>query len=110
MRKYLALVLALTLTLTLFLPALGAAEGLEEITILYPGEETDEMANFINGPFAEKMKTELNLKVNMRYLSWADYWDQKKLMLAAAEYKYENRRHPEQEKNTVGEIQSGSTI
>ena len=83
MKKYLALVLALALTLTLTLPALGAAEGLEEITILYPGEETDEMANFINGPFAEKMKAELNLKVNMRYLSWADYWDQKKLMLAA---------------------------
>ena len=83
MKKLLSLALALMLALTLALPLLAQAEDLQEITILYPGEETDEMANFINGPFAEKMKNELNLKVNMRYLSWADYWDQKKLMLAA---------------------------
>ena len=83
MKKLLSLALALMLALTLALPLLAQAEDLQEITILYPGEETDEMSNFINGPFAEKMKNELNLKVNMRYLSWADYWDQKKLMLAA---------------------------
>ncbi len=83
MKKFLSLMLVLALTLCLALPLVAHAEALEEITILYPGEETDEMANFINGPFAEKVKAELNMKVNMRYLSWADYWDQKQLMLAA---------------------------
>ena len=85
MRKTLALLLALALTMSLALLPAAQADDLEEITILYPGEETDEMAAFINGPFAEKVKNELNMKVNMRYLSWADYWDQKTLMLAAKE-------------------------
>ena len=83
MKKFLSLMLVLALTLCLALPLVAHAEALEEITILYPGEETDEMANFINGPFAEKVKAELNMKVNMTYLSWEAYWDQKQLMLAA---------------------------
>ena len=83
MKKLLSLALALMLALSLTLPILAQAEGLEEITILYPGEETDEMSAFLNGAFAEKVKNELNMKVNFRFLSWADYWDQKKLMLAA---------------------------
>ena len=84
MKKLLALVLALTLVLTLAVP-LAQADELEEITILYPGEETDEMSAFLNGPFAEKVKAELNMKVNFRFLSWDAYWDQKQLMLAAKE-------------------------
>ena len=83
MKRYLALVLALVLTMSLGLPLFANAEAMEEITILYPGEETDELANFLNGAFAEKVKAELNLKVNFIWLSWADYWDQKQLMFAA---------------------------
>ena len=82
MKKLFSLALALMLALSLMLPLTALADGLEEITILYPGEETDEMAAFLNGAFAEKVKNELNMKVNFRFLSWADYWDQKKLMLA----------------------------
>ena len=85
MKKLLAAVLAMTLVLTLALPLLAQAEATEEITILYPGEETDEMSNFLNGAFAAKVKEELNMKVNFRFLSWEAYWDQKKLMLAAQE-------------------------
>ena len=59
--------------------------AVEEITILYPGEETDEMANFLNGAFAEKVLAELNMKVNFRFLSWDAYWDQKSVMLGAQE-------------------------
>ena len=66
-------------------PKVEEKASLEEITILYPGEETDAFANFINGPFAEKVKNELNMKVNFRFLSWDAYWDQKKVMLAAKE-------------------------
>ena len=40
MRKLMAMVLALTLVLTLAAPVMATADDLEEITILYPGEET----------------------------------------------------------------------
>ena len=85
MKKNLLLVLALVLAMTLALPLLAHADELEEITILYPGEETDEMEAFLNGPFAEKVAAELGLKVNFTWLSWSDYWDQKTLKLAANE-------------------------
>ena len=85
MKKLLAMVLALTLVLTLAVPMLAQADELEEITILYPGEETDAFSEFINGAFAQKVKEELNMKVNFRFLSWDAYWDQKKVMLAANE-------------------------
>ena len=83
MKKLLALVLAMMLVLTLAVPLMAQADDLEKITILYPGEETDEMANFLNGAFKEKVKEELNMEVEFRFLSWEAYWDQKKLMLAA---------------------------
>ena len=83
MKKLMAVVLAMTLALTLALPLLAQADDLEEITILYPGEETDEMSAFLNGAFAEKVKSELNMKITFRFLSWEAYWDQKQLMLAA---------------------------
>ena len=85
MRKLLAVVLALMMVLTLAVPLMAQADELEEITILYPGEETDAFSNFINGAFAQKVKEELNMKVNFRFLSWDAYWDQKKVMLAANE-------------------------
>ena len=85
MKKLLAMVLALTLVLTLAVPLMAQADELEEITILYPGEETDAFSEFINGAFAQKVKEELNMKVNFRFLSWDAYWDQKKVMLAANE-------------------------
>ncbi|MBQ8073413.1 MAG: ABC transporter substrate-binding protein [Clostridia bacterium] len=85
MKKLLSMLLTLTLLLTLAAPLMARADDPEEITILYPGEETDEMAAFLNGKFAEKVKADLNMKVNFRFLSWEAYWDQKQLMLAAKE-------------------------
>ena len=85
MKKLLAVVLALMMVLTLAVPLMAQADELEEITILYPGEETDAFSEFINGAFAQKVKEELNMKVNFRFLSWDAYWDQKKVMLAANE-------------------------
>ena len=73
------------MALTLALPVLAHGEILEEITILMPGEETDEYAAFINGPFAQKVEEDLKMKVNFRWLSWSDYWDQKQLWFAANE-------------------------
>lgn len=85
MKKYLALLVTLVLMLSLTFPLFALADTVEEITILYPGEETDEMANFLNGVFAERVMADLNMKVNFVFLSWADYWDQKMLKLAANE-------------------------
>lgn len=85
MKKYLSLLLALVLVLTTALPLFSLADELEEITILYPGEETDEFEAFVEGPFAEKVAAELGMKVKFRFLSWSDYWDQKQLMFAAKE-------------------------
>ena len=85
MKKSLATLLALMMALTLALPVLAHGEILEEITILMPGEETDEYAAFINGPFAQKVEEDLKMKVNFRWLSWSDYWDQKQLWFAAKE-------------------------
>lgn len=83
MKKLTALLLALALLLSLGTLSALAEQKLEEITILYPGEESEEMTKFLKGPFAEKMAKELNLKVNIQFLSWANYWDQKSIMLAA---------------------------
>lgn len=83
MKKMTALLLAFALLLSLVAQSVLAEQKLEEITILYPGEESEEMTKFLKGPFAEKMAAELNLKVNVQFLSWANYWDQKSIMLAA---------------------------
>lgn len=85
MKKLLATILALTMVLMLAVPMMAQADEPEEITILYPGEETDEMAAFLNGTFADKVREELNMKVNFRFLSWDAYWDQKKIILGAKE-------------------------
>ena len=83
MKRIFVLALALLMLLSLGFLSASAEGKLEEITILYPGEETEEMTKFLQGPFAEKMAAELNLKVNIQFLSWANYWDQKMIMLAA---------------------------
>lgn len=83
MKKLTSWLLVFTLIMSLGVVGALAQQKLEEINILYPGEETDEMTNFLKGPFAKKMAEELNLKVNIQFLSWANYWDQKSIMLAA---------------------------
>jgi len=54
-----------------------------EITILYPGEETPRFKEFLENEFAEKVYDEIGLKVNMIWLPWDQYWNQKEIMLAA---------------------------
>lgn len=58
---------------------------LETLTILYPGEESERMTEFLDNEFAEKMKEDLGLKVEMVFVPWAQYWEQKDIMLAAQE-------------------------
>lgn len=64
----------------------GEGRGkLETIKILYPGERSDRMNEFLNNEFAEKMATDLGLKVEVTYVPWSQYWEQKDIMLAANE-------------------------
>lgn len=85
MKKLICLLMTALLLVTLCAPLCAVADAPEEITILYPGEETDEMSAFLNGAFAERVLKELNMKVNFTFLSWDNYWDQKKIKLAAKE-------------------------
>ncbi|OZB95358.1 ABC transporter substrate-binding protein [Paenibacillus sp. XY044] len=62
----------------------GAAK-LETVRILYPGERSDRMNDFLEHEFAEKMAADLGLKVEVEFVPWAQYWEQKDIMLAANE-------------------------
>mgnify|MGYP001225573693 CR=1 FL=1 len=62
-----------------------APKKLETMTILYPGEESDRMTEFLENEFAERMATDLGLKVEVIFVPWAQYWEQKDIMLAANE-------------------------
>ena len=61
------------------------ADKMETVTILYPGDESERMTEFMENEFAQKMKEDLNLKVEMVYVPWDQYWEQKDIMLAANE-------------------------
>ncbi|MBO7387095.1 MAG: hypothetical protein J6U15_04755 [Lachnospiraceae bacterium] len=53
------------------------------VVILYPGEETDAMANFINNELNPRLAEKAGIQVEMLYKGWDQYWDQKGVMLAA---------------------------
>lgn len=87
MKKLMAAGLALALSVSLF-TGCGQktnTDGMEEITILYPGEESDRMSEFLDNEFAERMKTDLNMKVNVIFVPWEQYWEKKDIMLANQE-------------------------
>ncbi|RED66352.1 ABC transporter substrate-binding protein [Cohnella lupini] len=63
----------------------GAPKKLETVKILYPGDESERMSEFLDKEFAEKMATDLGLKVDLIFVPWAQYWEQKDIMLAANE-------------------------
>lgn len=58
---------------------------LEKVVILYPGEETDSMANFINNQLNPRLATEVGIQVEMVYRGWDQYWEQKDIMLNASQ-------------------------
>ena len=56
-----------------------------EVIILYPGEETDAMTNFINNQLNPRLADEVGIKVKLIYKGWDVYWDQKAVLLNAKE-------------------------
>ena len=56
---------------------------IEEVVMLYPGEETDAMENFIDNQLNPRLNEELGINLKLVYKGWDQYWDQKGVMLAA---------------------------
>jgi putative aldouronate transport system substrate-binding protein len=84
--KILAICLSLFMLAGLFSGFMRSAavkEAPGEINILYPGDLSDRMSDFLSNDFAKVMEKDLNLKVKMTFLPWDQYWTQKSIMLAA---------------------------
>lgn len=87
-RKMLIFVVVMILSISIVVGCSSNKEGggkLETVTILYPGERSDRMSEFLGNEFAEKMAADLGLKVEVTFVPWAQYWEQKDIMLAANE-------------------------
>ncbi len=85
MKKLCILMLAMIMAIAL-LSGCGKKGGSKDtLTILYPGDESARMTEFMENEFAQKMKDDLGLKVKMIYVPWDQYWEQKDIMLAANE-------------------------
>ena len=61
----------------------ASSGGSGTVVILYPGEETDAMANFINNELNPRLADEVGIQVELIYKGWDQYWEQKDIMLAA---------------------------
>lgn len=84
-----AIVLVLSLGGAVF--ATGDAENgsssEEPVTlqVIYPGNQSNRMAEFVPGAFNERLREELNIEVEVSYFPWDQYWNKKDLMIAAGE-------------------------
>lgn len=58
---------------------------LKTVTMLYPGEENERMTEFLSNEFADKVASDLGLKIKVIFVPWGQYWEQKNIMLAANE-------------------------
>ncbi|QJD84912.1 ABC transporter substrate-binding protein [Cohnella herbarum] len=58
---------------------------LEKVTLLYPGDETDRFSSFIDKELAEKLAKDIGIKLEVVFVPWSQYWEQKDIMLAANE-------------------------
>ncbi|MFC4597112.1 ABC transporter substrate-binding protein [Cohnella hongkongensis] len=58
---------------------------LEKVTFLYPGDETDRFSEFIDNELAEKLAKDIGIELDVVFVPWSQYWEQKDIMLAANE-------------------------
>ncbi len=85
MKKLLITAIAILMVIGL-LGGCGKGNGSKDtITILYPGDQSDRMSEFLKNEFAKKMQEDIGMKVEMIYVPWDQYWEQKDIMLAAKE-------------------------
>ena len=59
--------------------------SVEKVVILYPGEETDAMANFINNDLNPRLAADAGIELEIVYRGWDQYWEQKDIMLNASQ-------------------------
>ena len=83
MKKFLVLCMATVMAVST-LAGCGAKKGgsSDKVVILYPGEETDNMSDFINNKLNPRLKSEVGIEVELIYKGWDQYWEQKDVMLA----------------------------
>ena len=60
-----------------------SSKEVSTVVILYPGEETDSMANFINNQLNPRLADEVGIKLEFIYKGWDQYWEQKDILLGA---------------------------
>jgi len=87
-RKMLILLVLMLVSISILSACSDKKEGsgkLETLTILYPGDESERMTEFLKNEFSEKMAADLGLKVKVIFVPWSQYWEQKDIMLAANE-------------------------
>ena len=84
MKKFLVLCMATVMAIST-LAGCGAkkSSSSDKVVILYPGEETDSMSDFINNKLNPRLKSEVGIEVELIYKGWDQYWEQKDVMLAA---------------------------
>lgn len=87
MKKSIAIILALILSVGILAGCAGGGGSgdTEHVVILYPGEPSDRFEEFMANEFAERMLEDLNMTIEVRWLSWSDYWDIYPVMLGAGE-------------------------
>lgn len=88
MKKVVSIILVLALCLSCMVGCGGSAgkdavgaNGGEKVVILYPGEETDAMSNFINNQLNPILAEEIGVELEFIYKGWDQYWEQKDIML-----------------------------
>jgi putative aldouronate transport system substrate-binding protein len=62
-----------------------AAKDFVTLKVLYPGDESKRMQEFLSDEFAQKLKADLNTAVEVSWSGWDSYWDKKDMMIAAGE-------------------------
>lgn len=61
------------------------AAEVSKVVFLYPGEETDAMADFVNNQLNPRLRAEAGIELELIYRGWDQYWEQKDIMLAAGQ-------------------------
>lgn len=84
-RKILSILLSMMLVATIFVGCGGSKGDSQEVNILYPGDESNRMTEFLDKEFAEVMKKDLGIKLKVTFVPWDQYWEKKDIMLAAKE-------------------------
>lgn len=66
-------------------PESTVPEEFVKVNTIMPGDPTNRMTDFLQNEFKEKMKTELNMELEVNFIPWDQYWSKIDMMTAAAE-------------------------